>query len=115
VNNVDRLVFNTPYSFTNKSSPLSFTREKASSVIYAVPNALLLGLLGIALVVAIRMRRKLGAEIMLVAVLVALGFAVHVPLAGYARFVTPLVPAAAWLVIAILSSQVRVLERQPEP
>jgi hypothetical protein len=111
VNNVDRLVFNSPYSFTNKNSPLSFTREKASSVIYAVPNALLFGLLAIALVVAVRMRRQLRAEVVPIAVLVALGFAVHVPLAGYARFVTPLVPAAAWLVIAVLARAVAARER----
>jgi 4-amino-4-deoxy-L-arabinose transferase-like glycosyltransferase len=111
VNNVDRLVFNSPYSFTNKNSPLSFTREKASSVIYAVPNALLLGLLAIALVVAVRMRRQLRAEVLPIAVLVTLGFAVHVPLAGYARFVTPLVPAAAWLVIAVLARAVAARER----
>jgi 4-amino-4-deoxy-L-arabinose transferase-like glycosyltransferase len=111
VNNVDRLVFNSPYSFTNKNSPLSFTREKASSVIYAVPNALLFGLLAVALVVAVRMRRQLRAEVVPIAVLVALGFAVHVPLAGYARFVTPLVPAAAWLVIAVLARAVAARER----
>lgn len=101
-NNVERLLFNSPYSFS-KSSPFSFTREKSGWVIYAVSNALLLGLLATALVVAIRMRRRLGAELLALAVLVALGFAVHVPLAAYARFVIPLAPAAAWLVLATLS------------
>jgi 4-amino-4-deoxy-L-arabinose transferase-like glycosyltransferase len=103
-NNLDRLLFNFPYSFTAKSSPFSFTREKAGWVIYAVPNALLLALLAIALVVAVRTRRQLGAEILPIAVLIALGFTVHVPLAAYARLVIPLVPAAACLVLAILSS-----------
>jgi 4-amino-4-deoxy-L-arabinose transferase-like glycosyltransferase len=103
-NNLDRLLFNSPYSFTAKSSPLSFTREKAGWVIYAVPNALLLALLATALCVAVRTRRQLGAEILPIAVLIALGFAVHVPLAAYARLVIPLVPAAACLVLAILSS-----------
>jgi 4-amino-4-deoxy-L-arabinose transferase-like glycosyltransferase len=101
-NNVERLLFNSPYSYTSRS-PFSFTREKAGSVIYAVPNALLLGLLAIALVVAARMRPRLGAELVPVAVLVVLGFAVHVPLAAYARLVTPLAPAAALLVLATLS------------
>jgi 4-amino-4-deoxy-L-arabinose transferase-like glycosyltransferase len=102
-NNVDRLLFNFPYSYTTRS-PLSFTREKASSIVYAVPNALLLGLLAVALVAGVRMRRRLGPEILPIAVLVVLGFAVHVPLAAYARFVTPLVPAAVLLVIATLSA-----------
>lgn len=101
--NVGRLLFNTPYSFGAARAPFSVTREKNGAVIYAVPNALLLGLLAIALVVGIRGRERLGPEILPVAVLVALGFAVHVPLAAYARFVIPLVPAAAWLVLATLS------------
>jgi hypothetical protein len=102
-NNTSRLLFNIPYSFGAAKSPLSLTREKNGAVIYAVPNALLLGLLAVALVVGIRTRGRLGPEILPIAVLVALGFAVHVPLAAYARFVIPLVPAAAWLVLATLS------------
>jgi hypothetical protein len=93
VNNIGRLVFNSPYSFTS---------EKASSMFYGLPNALLLGFLAVAAVVAIRVRRQLGPEILPIAVLVALGFAVHVPLAAYARFMIPIVPAAAWLVIAVV-------------
>ena len=106
-NNISRLLFNVPYSFIGERSPLSFTREKAGAIVYAVPDALLLGLLAIALVVAVRTRRKLGPEILPIAVLVVLGLAVHVPLAAYARFLIPLVPAAAWFVIAILSSHLR--------
>ncbi|MGH3008307.1 MAG: ArnT family glycosyltransferase [Gaiellaceae bacterium] len=100
-NNLGRLVLNLPYSFS-KSSPFSFTREKSGWAIYAVPNVLLLGLLAVALGVAVRMRRR-GTELLPVAVLVALAFAVHVPLAAYARFVIPLAPAAAWLVLVTLS------------
>lgn len=98
VNNIDRLVFNSPYSFTN---------EKASSMLYAVPNALLLGVLFIAVLVAVRVRRRLSPEILPIAVLTVLGFAVHVPVAAYARFVTPLVPVTAWLVIAVLVPHLR--------
>ncbi len=101
--NVSRLLFNAPYSFGAAHAPFSFTREKNGAVIYAVPNALLLVLLGAALVLGIRTRDRLGPEILPVAVLIALGFAVHVPLAAYARFVIPLIPAAAWLVLATLS------------
>ena len=59
-NNIDRLLFNTPYSFGEAKAPLSFTREKNGAVIYAVPNAILLGLLAIALVVGIRRRGRPG-------------------------------------------------------
>ena len=102
-NNIGRLLFNVPYSFGAAKAPLSFTREKDGAVVYAIPNALLLGLLAIAVVVGIRTRRRVGAEILPIAALVVLGFAVHVPLAAYARFVIPLAPAAAWLVLATLS------------
>ena len=98
VNNIDRLIFNSPYSFTN---------EKASPMFFAVPNGILLGLLSLAVAVALAARRRLGPEILPVAVFVVLGFAVHVPLAAYARFAVPLVPAIAWLVVALLSPHVR--------
>jgi 4-amino-4-deoxy-L-arabinose transferase-like glycosyltransferase len=94
VNNVDRLVFNSPYSFTN---------EKASSMLYAVPNAILLGALVLACLIAVRTRRRLGAELVPIAVLLVLAFVVHVPVAAYARFVVPLVPAAAWLIFAVVA------------
>jgi hypothetical protein len=105
--NVGRLLFNLPYSFGAAKSPFSFTREKKGALVYAVPNALLLGLLAVALAVAIRTRRRLGPEIVPIAVLIVLGFVVHVPVASYARFVIPLVPAAAWLVLAVLAAPVR--------
>lgn len=99
VNNLDRLVFNSPYSFTN---------EKASSMLYAVPNALLLSLLAIALWIGVRLRRRLAPEVLPLAVLALLGFVIHVPVAAYARFVIPLVPLAAGLVVAVLGPHVRV-------
>lgn len=101
--NVTRLLFNVPYSFGAARAPFSFTREKDGAVIYAVPNALLLCLIAAALVVVIRTRGRNDSAILPIAVLVVLGFAVHVPLAAYARFAIPLVPAAAWLVLATLS------------
>jgi hypothetical protein len=61
----------------------------------------------VALGLGIRRRERLGPEILPIAVLIALGFTVHVPLAAYARFVIPLVPAAAWLVLAVLSTTIR--------
>jgi hypothetical protein len=107
VNNVDRLLFNSPYSFTN---------QKASSMLYAVPNAFLLCLLCIALLVALRARRSLRPEFLPIAVLVAIGFAVHIPVAAYARFVIPLVPVVVWLVVVVLSRHVRVVAgAPPEP
>jgi 4-amino-4-deoxy-L-arabinose transferase-like glycosyltransferase len=98
VNNIGRLVFNSPYSFTN---------EKASPMFFALPNGILLGLLSLGAAVALAARRRLRPEIVPVAAFLVLGFAVHVPLAAYARFVVPLVPAIAWLVVALLSPHIR--------
>jgi 4-amino-4-deoxy-L-arabinose transferase-like glycosyltransferase len=98
VNNIDRLIFNSPYSFTN---------EKASSMFFAVPNGILLGLIALAFAVAIVVRARLRPEIPPIAAFAALGFAVHVPVAAYARFVIPLIPVIAWLVVAVLSTHLR--------
>jgi 4-amino-4-deoxy-L-arabinose transferase-like glycosyltransferase len=108
LNNIGRLLFNSPYSFTN---------EKVSPMFYAVPNMLLLSLLAIALVVAIRVRRRLGLEIVPIAVFAALGFAVHVPVAAYGRFFIPLVPVLLWLVVAVIGPNVRLAtdDRSPAP
>ncbi len=108
LNNVGRLLFNSPYSFTS---------EKVSPMFYAVPNMLLLSLLAIALVVAIRVRRRLGPEIIPIAVFAALAFAVHLPVAAYARFFIPLVPVLLWLVVAVIGPNVRLAtdDRSPLP
>jgi 4-amino-4-deoxy-L-arabinose transferase-like glycosyltransferase len=106
VNNLGRLVFNAPYTFT---------QQKASFMFYAVPNALLMTLLLIAAAVAIRVRTRLAPGLLPIAVLTALGFAVHVPVAAYPRFVIPLVPIAVWLAIAILAPRIRLELRRGEP
>jgi hypothetical protein len=72
-------------------------------MLYAVPNAILLGALVLACLIAVRTRRRLGAELVPIAVLLVLAFVVHVPVAAYARFVVPLVPAAAWLIFAVVA------------
>jgi hypothetical protein len=100
VNNIGRLVFDSPYSFTSQT---------ACSMFYAVPNAILLGLLSAATFCAIRMRRRLLPEIIPIAVFAGLGFAIHIPLAASVRYGIPLVPVAVWLLIAIMTTYMRVL------
>ena len=99
LNNIDRLVFNSPYSFTD---------EKASSMLYAVPNAILLGLVAVAAFVALRVRRVLVPELAPLAAFAVLGFVIHIPVSAYARFVTPLAPAALWLLIVVLGPHLRI-------
>jgi hypothetical protein len=38
-----------------------------------------------------------------------LAFAVHVPVAAWGRLTTPLVPVAAWLAVAVMSPNVRLV------
>jgi hypothetical protein len=98
VNNLGRLVFNYPYSFT---------RQKASTLFYVLPNGLILGALAIAAWIMIRMRRRLRPELAIAAVLLTLGFVVHIPLAAYARFVLPLIPVTVWLITVTFASYLR--------
>ncbi len=94
VNNVGRLVFNSPYSYTN---------EKSSAMLYGVPNAILLGALVISALAAMRTRRRLAVGLAPISIFILLGFLIHVPLAAEARFIVPLIPATAWLVFAVLA------------
>jgi 4-amino-4-deoxy-L-arabinose transferase-like glycosyltransferase len=93
VNNGSRLLFNFPYSHSAQSD---------RPLIYALPNAVLLGALVVAGVVQLRDRRRPRPGVLVVGALVLLGFAIHLPVAGYGRFTVPLVPAAAYLVIVVL-------------
>jgi 4-amino-4-deoxy-L-arabinose transferase-like glycosyltransferase len=112
VNNIARLLFNAPYSYENETT--KGLSPPWGLMLYALPNAILLGLLSVALAVAIKARRRLRPEILPIGVLAILGFAVHVPVAAYGRFVIPLIPVVAWLVIAIIAPNVRVaLEPSP--
>jgi len=105
VANVGRLLFNSPYSAANsKTRGLS---PGTGMMLYAVPNAILIGLLAAATFVAVRVRWRLGPEILAVAALTALGLLVHVPVAAYGRLLIPLVPALAWLVIAVVAPHIR--------
>jgi hypothetical protein len=111
VANIGRLLFNAPYSYANQQA--KGTSPSWGMMIYAVPNAILIGLLAIAAFVAVKVRRRLGPEILPIAVFMALAFAVHVPAAAYGRFLIPQIPVAAWLVIAILAPNVRLAPNRP--
>jgi 4-amino-4-deoxy-L-arabinose transferase-like glycosyltransferase len=94
VNNASRLVFNFPYSFSAQSR---------RPLIYALPQGVLLGALVVAGAVLARDRRRVRPEVVAVGVLLLLGFAIHLPVAAYGRFVVPLVPAAVWLAVVTLA------------
>jgi 4-amino-4-deoxy-L-arabinose transferase-like glycosyltransferase len=89
VNNTSRLLFNFPFSFKNQS---------AAPLFYMLPNVLLLVALGLALWVLAGERRLWGL-MMAPAVFGLLGFAIHVPVAGYPRYVFPIVPLCVWVAV----------------
>jgi 4-amino-4-deoxy-L-arabinose transferase-like glycosyltransferase len=96
--NLSRIWFNTPYSFTP---------QKLSTLFYILPNALLLaGLLGVAPLLWLR-RRNLPSEVGAFLVLLVLGVGVQTLLAAYGRMLAPLVPIILWLVVFVLARHVR--------
>jgi 4-amino-4-deoxy-L-arabinose transferase-like glycosyltransferase len=94
VNNASRLLFNFPYSYSEQT---------ARPLLYALPNAVLLGALCVAVALVGHDRRRLRPEAGVVAALVALGFALHLPFSAFGRFTLPLVPATVWMVIVTLA------------
>ena len=96
--NLSRIWFNTPYSFTP---------QKLDTLFYIIPNALLLaGLLACTPVVWLR-RRSLPLEVGPFLVLLLLGVGVQILLAAFGRMLSPLVPLIIWLVVIVVGSQVR--------
>jgi hypothetical protein len=95
VNNLSRLLFNFPFSFQ---------QETAKPLFYVIPNALLLVGLGVGLVGLAREHRW-WALVVPPAVFGLLGFAIHVPVAGYPRYWYPVVPIALWLAVLGMSAR----------
>jgi 4-amino-4-deoxy-L-arabinose transferase-like glycosyltransferase len=94
LNNLSRLLFNFPFSFK---------QQTATPLFYLVPNALLLTALGVAGFVLARSRRWWGFVVP-PAIFGALGFAIHVPVAGYPRYWFPVVPIAVFVAVLGISA-----------
>ena len=91
--NTSRLLFNFPFSFKQQTE---------SPLFYAIPNGLILVALGAAFVGLLRARRW-RRLVVPPAVFGAIGFAVHMPVAGYPRYWFPIVPVAVWLAVLGIS------------
>jgi hypothetical protein len=91
--NTSRLVFNLPFSFKQQSTGALF---------YAIPNTVLLIAAGVGIAAIARSRRW---WLLVVAPMVfgLIGFAVHVPVAGYPRYWFPIVPIAVWVAVLGIS------------
>jgi hypothetical protein len=104
-NNLARLLFNAPYSAANEQA--NGLSPPWGMLLYALPNALLLGLVAVAGFVAARVRRAIAPEVVPIAVLAGMAFAVHLPVAAYGRFLLPLVPLVAWLLVSVIAPHLR--------
>jgi len=94
LNNFSRLLFNFPFSYQ---------QETAKPLFYVVPNSLLLVGFGVGLVGLARERRW-WALVVPPALFGLLGFASHLPLAGYPRYWYPVVPIALWMAVLGMSA-----------
>lgn len=103
--NVGRLLFNSPYSYGNLSA--TGTSPGWGLMVYALPNAILIGLLMLAGIIGVAVRRRVGRHLVPFILFAGLAFAIHIPVAAYGRLVLPLVPLVVWLALAIVIPNVR--------
>lgn len=94
VDNTSRLLFNFPFSRE---------QESAKPLFYLLPNAVLLMAVGLGLAGLAR-QREWWALALPPALFGLLGFAIHVPVAGYPRYWYPVVPVAIWLAVLGLAA-----------
>ena len=86
----ERIVFN--FSRFWFRAPFSYQPFGPTALFYAIPGGLLLLSLILAAFNFVRRRRSLPSELLPFMVVVALGFLVHLAVAGYPRSIEPLVP-----------------------
>lgn len=86
--NISRMLFNSPYSRN---------RERVKDLVYALPNALVVGAVALSVLVLIPRRRRLPPETGPFVVLAATAFTLHALLSAYPRMLMPLIPVLAWL------------------
>jgi 4-amino-4-deoxy-L-arabinose transferase-like glycosyltransferase len=96
--NVSRMFFDAPYSY----SP-----QRLGALFFAVPNALLLGLLLVAGGLAVYARAALPRAALPFALFAAASLVLHALLAAYPRMLLPIVPAIAWLAAVTIANHVR--------
>jgi 4-amino-4-deoxy-L-arabinose transferase-like glycosyltransferase len=98
--NVSRLFFDTPYSYSS---------QRLTAVYFAVPNALLLGVLLLAVVVAVRVRGSLPPPTTPFATFAIAAFCLHVLASAYPRMLFPIVPVLVWFAATIIANHVQIV------
>jgi hypothetical protein len=100
VANVSRMLFDTPYSYTE---------QRLGAAYFALPNGLLLGILAVAIVVALRARpARLPAPVWPFAIFAVSSFVLHAAVAAYPRMLMPIVPILVWFVAVTIARNVQI-------
>lgn len=99
--NVSRMFFDTPYSYSS---------QRLTAMYFAIPNALLLGVLVFAVVVAVRVRGSLPPPTAPFAIFAIAAFGLHALVSAYPRMLFPIVPVLVWFAGTTIANHVRVVD-----
>lgn len=103
--NISRLFFDAPYSYSS---------QRLTAVYFAVPNAILLGALLLASVVAVRVRHSLPPPAAPFAIFAVAALGLHLFAAAYPRMLFPIVPVLIWFVATVSAKHLRVVFRSAQ-
>jgi len=98
--NVSRMLFDAPYSYSS---------QRLTAVYFAVPNALLLGVVLLAAVIAVRVRGSLPPPAAPYAVFAIAALGLHALASAYPRMLFPIVPVLMWFAATTLANHVRIV------
>jgi 4-amino-4-deoxy-L-arabinose transferase-like glycosyltransferase len=99
--NISRMLFDAPYSYSS---------QRLTAMYFAIPNALLLGVFGFALVVAVRVRGALPPPTAAFAIFAIAGFGLHAFASAYPRMLFPIVPVLIWFAGTTIANHVRIVD-----
>lgn len=100
-NNMSRMVFSMPFSRTN---------QKLSTMFYALPNSILLGMLVVAVPILLFRWRHTVIELFPFMLFAVLSFGIHSLLSAYARMLLPIVPVVFWVLTYAFTKHFRIAE-----
>ena len=98
--NVSRMLFDAPYSYSS---------QRLTAAYFVVPNALLLGAVLLAAVVAVRVRGSLPPPTAPFAIFALAAFGLHALVSAYPRMLFPIVPVLVWFAATTIANHVRVV------
>jgi hypothetical protein len=97
--NLSRMLFDVPYSHEP---------ERSNALLFALPNAILLGAVAVAAALSTRVRVLLPAPWAPFAIFAATAFGLHLLVATYPRMLIPIAPVLVWLAATTIAAYLRV-------